>query len=181
MLRREPIGDFDAAIMVTLCCYGGPRVIMIERSLDPRDPWAGDMAFPGGHRERGDRSPIDTALREAFEETCIARDFFELIGFLPATSPKSITLRVIPVVSLIRGLACPVRVLRGCRSGEARRLALVPLPVRIERRLLMHRFRGVLVEGYKTWYGDVIWGMSLRVLEELSERIRTCVLNPLGS
>ncbi len=38
----------------------------------------------------------------------------------------------------------------------------------------MHRFRGTLVEGYKTWYGDVIWGMSLRVLEELVERLKRC-------
>ncbi len=174
LLRKPPIRDFDAAIMVTLCCYAGPRVIMIERSLDPRDPWAGDMAFPGGHREPSDSSPLDTALREAYEETCLEPSSFEILGFLPAASPKRITVRVVPVVSVLRTRHCPVETLRQCSSEETRRLTLVPLPFRVEKRLLMHRFRGTLVEGYKTWYGDVIWGMSLRVLEELVERLRRC-------
>lgn len=30
--------------------------------------YAGDTALPGGRREPGDRSPEDTARREAFEE-----------------------------------------------------------------------------------------------------------------
>ena len=147
---------------------------MIERSLDPRDPWAGDMAFPGGHREPSDSSPLDTALREAFEETCLEPNSFEILGFLPAASPKRITVRVVPVVSVLKTRRCPVKALRQCRSEETRRLTLVPLSLHVEKRLLMHKFRGTLVEGHKTWYGDVIWGMSLRVLEDLVKRLRRC-------
>ena len=41
------------------------------------------MSFPGGRREAGDLSPVETALRETMEETGIAPAFVSIAGFLP--------------------------------------------------------------------------------------------------
>ena len=43
-------------------------VLLIERALNPADPWSGHLAFPGGRVEAHDPSPEQTARREAFEE-----------------------------------------------------------------------------------------------------------------
>ena len=48
------------------------RVLFIRRTRRPGDPWAGDMAFPGGFRSLADAVPLDTARREVLEEIGLA-------------------------------------------------------------------------------------------------------------
>lgn len=56
-----------------------PKVLLIRRSTKLRSH-RGQIGFPGGRLEEGDRSPPDTALREAFEEIGIARDTVTVLG-----------------------------------------------------------------------------------------------------
>ncbi len=44
------------------------EILFIRRSLHPKDPWSGQMAFPGGRVESQDFNPLQTALRETQEE-----------------------------------------------------------------------------------------------------------------
>lgn len=44
------------------------EILFIRRSHHPKDPWSGQMAFPGGRVETRDSSPLQTALRETQEE-----------------------------------------------------------------------------------------------------------------
>lgn len=44
-----------------------PRMLMIQRATDVRDPWSGHLAFPGGRVEQGEQLH-DTAERETLEE-----------------------------------------------------------------------------------------------------------------
>lgn len=46
----------------------GPEVFFIRRAEQPRDPWSGHMAFPGGRRDAGDTTLLHTAMRETREE-----------------------------------------------------------------------------------------------------------------
>lgn len=56
-----------------------PKVLLIRRSTKLRSH-RGQMGFPGGRIEDGDRSPQDTALREAFEEVGLDRKTVNVLG-----------------------------------------------------------------------------------------------------
>ena len=46
----------------------GSELLFIQRATKPTDPWSGQMAFPGGRAEDRDHSPQATAMRETMEE-----------------------------------------------------------------------------------------------------------------
>ncbi len=45
-----------------------PELLLIERAQSERDPWSGQMAFPGGRYAADDRDLEATATRETWEE-----------------------------------------------------------------------------------------------------------------
>jgi 8-oxo-dGTP pyrophosphatase MutT (NUDIX family) len=47
---------------------GGAEFLFIHRAEDPRDPWSGHMAFPGGRVDSRDSGPLAAAVRETIEE-----------------------------------------------------------------------------------------------------------------
>jgi len=60
----------------------GPDLLLTRRAATMR--WhAGQVSFPGGAMEDGDRGPVDAALREAQEETGLDPVGVEAIGLLP--------------------------------------------------------------------------------------------------
>lgn len=73
-LSRPPVRVDDpklrrAAVALVLRGSGhGDELLFIRRAQHPRDPWSGQMGFPGGRAEPGDEGPLHTALRETREE-----------------------------------------------------------------------------------------------------------------
>jgi 8-oxo-dGTP pyrophosphatase MutT (NUDIX family) len=55
-----------AAILHPADC--GTELLFIHRAEDPRDPWSGHMAFPGGRLDASDDTTLAAALRETREE-----------------------------------------------------------------------------------------------------------------
>lgn len=55
-------------------------ILFIRRKVNPRDPWSGDIAFPGGRKINSDRHLLDTVYREVNEEVGIRLSIF---GFEP--------------------------------------------------------------------------------------------------
>ena len=49
----------------------GLRMLFIQRTAHPGDPWSGHMAFPGGRVDPDDESPLAAARRETMEEVGI--------------------------------------------------------------------------------------------------------------
>ena len=90
-----------AAVLVPVVMRASGLTLLLTQRTAHMTSHAGQVAFPGGRIDDGDRGPVDAALREAEEETGLARQFVEPIGFLD-TYLTSTAYRVVPVVALVR-------------------------------------------------------------------------------
>lgn len=61
---------------------GGPDVLLTQRATSMRSH-PGQIAFPGGSIDPGDRNAVDAAMREAEEEVGLQRDSVTIFGELP--------------------------------------------------------------------------------------------------
>jgi 8-oxo-dGTP pyrophosphatase MutT (NUDIX family) len=74
LVAREPARVADAVssraavALILRTVAAGLEVLFIRRAEDPRDPWSGQMAFPGGRSEPRDQDLRVTAIRETAEE-----------------------------------------------------------------------------------------------------------------
>jgi 8-oxo-dGTP pyrophosphatase MutT (NUDIX family) len=90
-----------AAVLVPVVLRPSGLTVLLTQRTAHMTSHAGQVAFPGGRIDAGDAGPVDAALREAEEETGLARQFVEPIGFLD-TYLTSTAYRVVPVVALVR-------------------------------------------------------------------------------
>ncbi len=79
----DPSGRKEAAVALLISQgRNGADLLLIERARRKGDPWSGQMAFPGGRRERQDASAVETAVRETAEEIGISLDGRSSLGRL---------------------------------------------------------------------------------------------------
>ena len=153
---------------------GGAELLFIRRAEHPKDPWSGQMGLPGGRVEPGDASPFDTAVRETLEEvgldlSRVARPvgrLSEVRTHLPlGSSPHS----VVPFCFALEGDPALTP------NGEVQEALWVPLVFLADRRnrsSFTWVRRGVpLPMPCYDWNGRVVWGLTLRIVEELLEGV----------
>ena len=76
-----------------------PSVLLIRRAERAGDPWSGQVAFPGGKMQEGDRSARGTAMRETAEEVGIdLAKAAEFLGYGEVTRTHTGTMDVVPSV-----------------------------------------------------------------------------------
>lgn len=169
--HREPQADEQVPAAVLVPLYEGSdgelRVVLTKRRSDLRRH-AGEISFPGGRRDPEDATLSDTALREAEEEIGLTRSEVRLVGALERTSTFATNYVIHPFVGLVGGervwRASEIEVdvvlepsLREVRDGSTR--------TRMER-------RGIAFEtDAYAFDGQLVWGATARILEELLERV----------
>lgn len=151
---------------------GGVEILFIRRAEHPRDPWSGQMGLPGGRVDPSDPTPLAAALRETREE--IALDLEALgrpLGRLSEVRTHlplgSVPHSVVPFAFAVDGDP------QLTRNEEVQEVLWVPLS------FLLHRgnrsaFTWVrkglpLPMPCYTFEGRVIWGLTLKIVDELIE------------
>lgn len=164
----------------------GAELLFIERVQRLGDPWSGQMALPGGRVQLEDRSPLETAIRETHEETGVELHRAPVLGRLDEQAPSSSggSLRVAGYVFSV-GDASPV--LRPNHEvADALWLPLEALLEPVRYRDYRYPLRPDLVfpavaidalqasvdaEASAVTEGRVVWGLTLRFLADLFERL----------
>ena len=137
---------------------------------------AGQISFPGGKVEPCDASPVETALREAFEEVQLTPGLVQVVGFLDRVlSPAGFLVQ--PVVGIVRG----ENVLNSLVSDPAEVDSIFTLPLRHLADPDNFRLVRRKTDGRRNDYWVVehdkylIWGLSARVLNDLRRRVNKAV------
>ena len=87
-----------AAVLVGLVPRPDGATVLLTRRTDTLNNHAGQVSFPGGRVDAGDRGPLQAALRETWEEVAIGADLIEPLGYLDPYD--TITgFRVLPLVA----------------------------------------------------------------------------------
>lgn len=71
-----------SAVMVLIIPFGNELAIPFIRRVNRGKYHAGQIAFPGGKRESSDQNPIETALRECYEEIGVHPGEISVLGVL---------------------------------------------------------------------------------------------------
>lgn len=98
MVRGD--AHMPAAVLVPLVLRDDAASVLLTRRTDHLHHHPGQISFPGGRVEKGDASPVATALRETQEEIGLGADRVELIGALPDYFTGT-GFRVTPVVGFV--------------------------------------------------------------------------------
>ena len=99
MPGRDGVPAAAAAVLVPIVRHPRPTVLLTQRTAH-LSSHAGQVAFPGGRTDPGDRNAEATALREAHEEVGLPPDRVEIVGRLPDYLTGT-NYRVTPVVGLV--------------------------------------------------------------------------------
>lgn len=144
------------------------NILAIQKSDSDGYPWRNQIAFPGGHIDKHDASPLAAAFRELKEELNISRNQVEFMGslghFQTVTKPRDIEV----FVGWWNGKG-PVR----CDTIEISRVLEIPLK-KVVQTHEAHDYHGRQLGVKELTYPflDVtIWGASARILHYFIELI----------
>ncbi len=149
---------------------GDPGVLLVKRSEDVR-LHKGEISFPGGTVEEGDRDSLDTALRETEEEIGLPRSDIEIIGRLPVGVTAVSYYLVTPYVGVIP--SDPSRLKP--QPSEVAEVLWVSVSEFLEEgslRVAEKKFDGVELPVYYFYLssGEIVWGLTARILYDLLTR-----------
>lgn len=171
-MARDPAALRIAAVLAPVFrdTQGELRLLLVVRG--DHGVHGGQLGLPGGKPEEHDIDLLATALREAHEEVGLDPSAVEVLGALDPLDTHATGFRVHAFVGLVPGETAwhP-------REGEIVGVltpAVATLADPESRRTLPFTSRqfpdGLLVEGIDV-DGHVLWGMTLRLLDDLVPRL----------
>ncbi|MGL4766614.1 MAG: NUDIX hydrolase [Formosimonas sp.] len=176
LLRRDASSSIkprQAAVLLLLIeSAAGFEVVFTERAAHLRHH-AGQISFVGGALE-ADESPLDAALREAWEEVGLSKQGLEVLGELPLY--HTITgFAVTPIVAVMSHADWAAQSIQ-LDAAEVARLFTVPLAVLLNHDCIdVHEFEW---HNQSRQYFSVthnhafIWGASMAMLRNLDILLR---------
>lgn len=170
----EAAAERRAAVAAVLRPSGGngDELLFIHRAEHPLDPWSGHMALPGGMVDPEDADALAAARRETREELALDLErSARLLGRLSDVAPRSLQ-RSLAISPFVFELA-PGDVTLAANE-EVQEALWIPLSFLADARNRSTFFwsrAGVPVPFPCCRWGDgrVIWGLTLRIVDELLE------------
>jgi 8-oxo-dGTP pyrophosphatase MutT (NUDIX family) len=152
------------------------QLLLIQRSIKEGDPWSGHMAFPGGRAEPGDADLQATASRECREEVGLDLSDARLLGRLDdniSPSRQNLPPRLI-ISAFVFAIPQPRPVLTPNHEvADIRWFALDRFVSEESRGTMPFSWKGHDVTLPAVWLdGAHIWGLTLRIIDDLCARIR---------
>lgn len=170
-LLPEADGQTRAAVAAILRPgENGAEFLFIHRAEDPRDPWSGHMAFPGGRVEPKDADPLAAAVRETDEEvgldlTTAAQQIGRLSDVAAIGRGRPLNMVINPYVFAIE------RVPPLVTNHEVETVVWVPasfLADHRNRESMEYQRAGLsLALPCYRYQGHLIWGLTLGMVDEL--------------
>lgn len=162
-----------AAVLVGLVQRPQGTHVLLTRRTDSLQHHAGQVSFPGGRIDPGDRGALDAALREAWEEVAIEPGMIAPLGFLDPYA----TITGFRVLPLVANLPPDYRVIPN--PGEVAAVFEVPLAPLLRGERLVERSGMLLGRSRNYWEYRVgphrIWGATAAMLVNLARRLGTTI------
>jgi 8-oxo-dGTP pyrophosphatase MutT (NUDIX family) len=158
-----------AAVLIAITDQRRPGLILTQRNANLRNH-AGQIAFPGGRIDPGDRDAVDAALREAEEEIALPRQRVDVVG--TTDSYRTVTgFDLTPVLGVVpAGLALVPT------ESEVADVFEVPLDFLLD--AANHAERRAEYLGGERRYYEIrwedrrIWGATAAIIVNLSRRLQ---------
>ena len=144
------------------------EVLFIQRAERPGDPWSGQMAFPGGHREDSDSSLQAAAVRETHEEIGLSLGDADYLGALnhQQAKPRGRVLNMLIAPHVFVTQDTP----NFTPNREVAEVVWAPLPTLASNTLhdtetLKMAGKPTIFNGYRLSGGHFVWGLTYRILK----------------
>jgi 8-oxo-dGTP pyrophosphatase MutT (NUDIX family) len=175
--RRQTLtntGLSQAAVLIPICQKEGEYYILFTKRTQKVEYHKGQLSFPGGARERGDKNLMVTALRESFEEIGLRPEDAEVWGGLDEVRTITSRFAIAPFVAAI-----PYPYSFRINSEEVEELIGVPISALLKQEVSPEQLigdGGELLTSYFYHYKDhIIWGATARILKQLLDLISDCL------
>jgi 8-oxo-dGTP pyrophosphatase MutT (NUDIX family) len=146
---------------------------MIRRSEHPEDPWSGHMAFPGGRKDPGDTDSLGTAIRETQEEIGLTLSRAQCLGALaPVWTPPGVGDGSMVIEAFVFWQDEAIATKANNEVAGVFHFPLSLLRAGEGRGRFDYDHKGTLLKLDRIdQQGCRIWGLSLRVLDDLIQRL----------
>jgi 8-oxo-dGTP pyrophosphatase MutT (NUDIX family) len=159
--------DQTAVMALFLFNQAHPKLLFIQKADVAGYPWRNQMAFPGGHVDETDDSPLETALRELEEELGIVPENVEVIGSMGHF--QTINHKDIHAFTGIWNQQGPIRF----DPVEIRRVFQIPVPHLAD----LHREKKYLgqtppiMDLTYPFQDVIIWGVTAKILHHMLDTL----------
>jgi 8-oxo-dGTP pyrophosphatase MutT (NUDIX family) len=164
-----PDGYRMAAVLVPIIDRPGEASVLLTRRSADMPSHAGQIAFPGGKMEDQDKTIVDTALREAREETGLAPELVQPLARLDSYHTRT-GFRIVPILGVV---APGFTLVPDAREVED----VFEVPLQFLMNVANHQRHSMEWQGrqryfYAMPYGErYIWGATAGILRMMYERL----------
>jgi 8-oxo-dGTP pyrophosphatase MutT (NUDIX family) len=165
---EDPTGFVPAAVLLPLFEKGGDYHLVFTKRTETVNYHKGQFSFPGGRTHPEDRSLLDTALRETWEEIGLPPKDADVLGELDDIATYTTGFIISPFVAMI-----PFPHTFIANPAEVDEIIEVPLPVLRDKKNFAQEMLDVdgrpIMQYFYHYRDHVIYGATARIVKHFLE------------